>query len=226
MIISVCMVMGMKLVRPIFEERRQAEEEIALMNFVLNSVQEPVFLIDKDARFRYVNEESCRVRDIPERISSATAWRMSTRIFLWNDWPIIGELMSARSLIFEGRHKTSDGRIFPVEINANYFEYGRRGRLSISNRRDHGGQPGCRKDPRAHLRPDDRPDLRRLAVGRDLRRRRAVSRRTPPIHGHPAQREPQTDVVMGIHRPDGALVWISINSQPLVGVGESASMRW
>ncbi len=30
-----------------------------------------------------------------------------------------------------------------------------------------------------------------------------------------------TDVVMGIHRPDGRLVWISINSQPLVAPGET-----
>lgn len=28
--------------------------------------------------------------------------------------------------------------------------------------------------------------------------------------------EPQTDVMMGIHRPDGTLVWISVNSQPLM----------
>jgi two-component system cell cycle sensor histidine kinase/response regulator CckA len=32
---------------------------------------------------------------------------------------------------------------------------------------------------------------------------------------------PQEDVVMGIHQPDGALVWISINSQPLVLPGET-----
>jgi two-component system sensor kinase FixL len=34
--------------------------------------------------------------------------------------------------------------------------------------------------------------------------------------------EPQKDVVMGIHRPDGTLAWISINSQPLIADGESA----
>jgi PAS domain S-box-containing protein len=33
--------------------------------------------------------------------------------------------------------------------------------------------------------------------------------------------EPQKDVVMGIHRPDGTLAWISINSQPLIADGES-----
>jgi len=33
--------------------------------------------------------------------------------------------------------------------------------------------------------------------------------------------KPQTDVVMGIHRPDGVLVWISVNSQPLIAVGDT-----
>ncbi len=33
--------------------------------------------------------------------------------------------------------------------------------------------------------------------------------------------EPQSNVVMGIHRPDGTLVWLSINSQPLISAGET-----
>jgi len=32
---------------------------------------------------------------------------------------------------------------------------------------------------------------------------------------------PQSDVIMGIHRPDGALSWISINTQPLVKPGQA-----
>ncbi|MBI5923334.1 MAG: PAS domain S-box protein [Betaproteobacteria bacterium] len=33
--------------------------------------------------------------------------------------------------------------------------------------------------------------------------------------------EPQVDVIMGIHRPDGELVWISVNSQPLIAAGDT-----
>ncbi len=33
--------------------------------------------------------------------------------------------------------------------------------------------------------------------------------------------EPQSNAVMGIHRPDGTLVWLSINSQPLISAGET-----
>ncbi len=48
-----------------------------------------------------------------------------------------------------------------------------------------------------------------------------------PVEQHPSRvalctGRPQSDVVMGIRHPDGALVWISINSQPLFAVGESA----
>ena len=36
------------------------------------------------------------------------------------------DLKAQRSLSFESRHRTRDGRIFPVEVSANYFEYGGR----------------------------------------------------------------------------------------------------
>jgi PAS domain S-box-containing protein len=33
--------------------------------------------------------------------------------------------------------------------------------------------------------------------------------------------QPCSDVVMGVHKPDGTLTWISINSQPLFRAGET-----
>ncbi len=105
-------------------ERKQAERSIALLNFALNNVHEAAFLIDENGRFRYVNEESCRVlgyiRDELLNLSVADvdpdfpAERWSSH------W---GELKTHRSLVFESRYKTKDGRLIPVEISANYFEY-------------------------------------------------------------------------------------------------------
>jgi PAS domain S-box-containing protein len=48
-----------------------------------------------------------------------------------------------------------------------------------------------------------------------------------PGEAHPAMvtlatGEPCTGVVMGVHRPDGTLAWISINARPLVRPGESS----
>ena len=34
------------------------------------------------------------------------------------------DLETQRSLMFESRHRTRDGRTFPVEVSASYFEYG------------------------------------------------------------------------------------------------------
>ena len=41
--------------------RQRAEQEVALLSFALDKVREAAFLIDDTARFRYVNEEACRV---------------------------------------------------------------------------------------------------------------------------------------------------------------------
>ncbi len=107
--------------------RKQAEQEISLLSFALNNVREAALLIDDTARFHYVNDEACRVlgytraellgMSIPDIDPELPAER-------WSDhWRA---LKARRSLSFESRHRTRDDRIFPVEVSANYFEYGGR----------------------------------------------------------------------------------------------------
>ena len=105
-------------------DRKQAERRLALSDFALNHMHEAAFLIDENARFRYVNEESCRilgysreelltmgVPDIDPEFPQAR----------WADhWT---ELRQQHSLLLESRHKRRDGRYIPVEVNANYFVY-------------------------------------------------------------------------------------------------------
>src|SRR5271157_632797 len=104
--------------------RKRAEQEVTLLSFALDRVREAAFLVDDTGRFRYVNEDGCRVlgytreellgMGIPDIDLEFPAGRWSDH---WRD------LKSHRSLNFESRHRTRDGRIFPVEISANYFEY-------------------------------------------------------------------------------------------------------
>src|SRR5262249_50265350 len=42
------------------ERRQSAAEQQAILEFALNRVQEAVFLVDRDARFLYVNDEATR----------------------------------------------------------------------------------------------------------------------------------------------------------------------
>jgi PAS domain S-box-containing protein len=60
------------------------------------------------------------------------------------------------------------------------------------------------------------------------RRWQAIYEDGSPFPGelHPAMvtlrtGKPQSNVIMGIHKPDGSLTWISINSQPLIHPGET-----
>jgi two-component system, cell cycle sensor histidine kinase and response regulator CckA len=105
-------------------ERKQVEERLRLLDFALDHVREAAFLTDENARFQFVNEESCRILGYTrsELLGLGVSdidpdFPMDRWLSHWND------LKTKGSLIFEGRHKAKDGRIFPVEINANNFEY-------------------------------------------------------------------------------------------------------
>src|SRR5271157_1006009 len=107
--------------------RKHAEQEVALLSFALDNVREAALLIDDAARFHYVNNEGCRVlgytraellgMSVPDIDPEFPGGHWSDH---WRD------LKAQRSLSFESRHRTRDGRTFPVEISANYFEYGGR----------------------------------------------------------------------------------------------------
>lgn len=108
--------------------QKQAQEQFELINFALNHVKDAVFLIDEQARLHYVNDESCRVLGY----SREELLRLGVED-VDPDWPSERwpehwrQLVQSGSLLFEGRHKAKDGRIFPAEISANYFEFGGRG---------------------------------------------------------------------------------------------------
>jgi PAS domain S-box-containing protein len=107
--------------------RKQADQDVALMSFALNKVGEAAFLIDGHSRFSYVNEEACKAlgytRDelLARRVADVDPDFPAER---WADhWR---ELAAQRAMTFESRHKTKDGHVLPVEINANYIEYGQK----------------------------------------------------------------------------------------------------
>ena len=106
------------------EERRRVAEQRDVLEFAMERVHEGAFLIREDGRFVYVNAEAARsmgysreellrlgVPDIdpdfpPERFAEH-----------------MREVAATGSVAIETRHMTKDGRIFPVEIHANFFEY-------------------------------------------------------------------------------------------------------
>ncbi len=105
--------------------RKQADQDVALMNFALNNIGEAAFLIDEHARFSYVNEAACKALGYTRDELLARGVADIDPDFPTDRWPDHWrELAAGRVMTFESRHKAKDGRILPVEINANFIEYG------------------------------------------------------------------------------------------------------
>ena len=86
---------------------------MSLLNFAMNNVHEAAFLIDENARFRYVNDEAYRrLQYTKEELLSLGVPDIDPGVPAesWPDrWRILKE---QRSRIVEGRHKTKDGQAY------------------------------------------------------------------------------------------------------------------
>jgi PAS domain S-box-containing protein len=105
-------------------KQKELEDQIVLMNFAMDSIQEAVFLIDEDACFKIVNDRACRMSGytrnelltmrVPDVNSDLT-------MECWRDhWQY---LKKSGTFSFESNMITKDDRIIPVEVSANFFEY-------------------------------------------------------------------------------------------------------
>ena len=105
-------------------ERKKTQERLELLDFALDHVREAAFLIHEDARFLYVNDEACRClgydRDSLLRLSVADIDPDWSNVRWPDHWK---EIATKGSKLFTGRHKAKNGRIFPVEISANFFQF-------------------------------------------------------------------------------------------------------
>ncbi len=106
-------------------DRKRQEWQLAKLSFALSRVKEAVYLMDGKGRFIFVNDEVCRAlgytreelvggMSVPD-ISSGFMDEMWAEH--WQDVKYNG------FCTFEASHQAKDGRIFPIEVNANYFEY-------------------------------------------------------------------------------------------------------
>ncbi|MBE0603878.1 MAG: PAS domain S-box protein, partial [Deltaproteobacteria bacterium] len=82
--------------------RPPQDRNIDLLIMALGSMHEAAFLVDKDARILFANDEACRLSGY-ERDGLAG--------------------LDLADITFEGRLKTRDGRIVPVDVHANHFEH-------------------------------------------------------------------------------------------------------
>ncbi|MBK8387344.1 MAG: PAS domain S-box protein [Candidatus Accumulibacter sp.] len=117
--------------------RKRAEEALQLTQFAVDHASVAVAWAKADGRYLYVNQQMCRmlgysraqllemhVMEVNAEAAAVEMWHAHWR-----------ELKAKGSLTYEARRRHSSGRIFPIEISANYFEYAGEG-YSIAFVRD------------------------------------------------------------------------------------------
>jgi PAS domain S-box-containing protein len=106
-------------------DRKRAEETLRITQFSVDHAGEATFWTTPDARFHYVNEAACHSLGYSRKdLLSMTVFDIDSGLTpeAWADqWR---GLKQRGSLTTETRHRTKDGRLFPVEVVINHFEFG------------------------------------------------------------------------------------------------------
>ena len=105
-------------------ERRQVEEALKFTRLILNNAADTMAIIDYDGRYIDVNEAFCRsVGYSREELLSMTMHDIDPN-YPAGIWPgFMEKLKQAGSLNFESLHRTSEGKLIPVEITVSFFEH-------------------------------------------------------------------------------------------------------
>jgi PAS domain S-box-containing protein len=107
-------------------ERKQVQHQLQLLTYALDQVKESIFLMpDNDPKFLYASQGAAtKLGYSRDQLTSGMGvfdidpyWSPE----VWEKfWP---ELSVRRQMQFETHHRTRDGRVFPVEVTGNYFEF-------------------------------------------------------------------------------------------------------
>lgn len=116
-------------------EQRIRERELSMARFSLDNAGDHIHWFRRDGSHKYVNEAVCKdlgyshddmidmtIMDINPAVT-ASSWDR-----LWD------QLTLRKALTYETLRKTRDGRVFPVEVTANYMEYEGEGFLFATGR--------------------------------------------------------------------------------------------
>lgn len=104
--------------------RQKAESALRLSQFYLDKFRYPIYFVNSDAQFVYVNEAAYRTLGYTrEQLLSMTVHDIDPNFpaVTWQSkWQ---EFRHKNSFTFESTHLTQDGREISVEITINYLEF-------------------------------------------------------------------------------------------------------
>ncbi|MFZ4626216.1 MAG: PAS domain S-box protein, partial [Rhodoferax sp.] len=116
---------GVVLVFSDVTEKYQAQEALRLTRFSVEAASDSIFWMTPDARIVDVNAAACRALGYTrEKLLQLSVPDVDARYNaeLWQQH--FAELRQRGSLTFESEQRTRDGRLYPVEVVANYVKHG------------------------------------------------------------------------------------------------------
>ncbi|MCA9037409.1 MAG: PAS domain S-box protein [Planctomycetaceae bacterium] len=125
---SLTTVSGHTVIQGIFRDisaRRKIQRTLQMMQFCVDHAGDSVFWLNRAGQVLYVNEAACISRGyLREELLRMTVFDLDMdRGGEFAQWAIHFEDIKNRgSVTLETRHRAKDGRVFPVEVNANYVD--------------------------------------------------------------------------------------------------------
>ncbi len=102
----------------------QSERELRLTQFSMEHASDAVFWVDPHGRFLYANQASCRSLGYSREELLSMSVSDVDPLVPQEAWePIWENIKTRRSITFETQNRTKQGRIFPVEVTANYLRF-------------------------------------------------------------------------------------------------------
>lgn len=107
----------------ITEKAAYVLSDLALNQFCVEAAADEVFWMQSDSRILYVNRSACEKLEYKrEELIGKYVWEWDP-LFAPERWPaFFEELREKKAMVFETKHMTRTGRVYPVEIRAHYTE--------------------------------------------------------------------------------------------------------
>jgi PAS domain S-box-containing protein len=118
-------IVGVVLVFSDVTEQYQAERTLQLTRFTVEAASDAIFWITPEARIVDANAAACRALGYTREELLQLSVPDVDAHYNAELWPQhFAELRQRGSMTFESEQRTNDGRLFPVEVVANYVKYG------------------------------------------------------------------------------------------------------
>ncbi|AMO56902.1 response regulator [Endozoicomonas montiporae] len=116
-------------------EQRIRERELSMARFSLDNAGDHIHWFRRDGSHKYVNESVCKVLGYSlDEMMDMTIMDINPAVTA-SSWSRLWDQLTLRkALTYETLRKTRDGRVFPVEVTANYMEYEGEGFLFATGR--------------------------------------------------------------------------------------------